>query len=346
LFFWGFGVLGFGGFWGGVRVTNSGWGKCQNGPRQTTPAPPPMFSSTSSPKKCGIAFLFAPALAVASGLARATDPLPPLWGPVFTVPFNQSITIMGMRWDNTVQFSYDSTTRPVGSSLYVHSKGQHDELCTSIVGKELSDEPCSLLASVDTWRYVIFPQSRQCCRYCNTTQYCGIIRPDWLTNATYQGTRDIGGYASNGWMKKGGEENYYWATADSRQWPVQYYEGYPTFECVHGSASRRVLSPSSHSHRFPPCPSPLYILSSLQSRLQLLEFYHRPILDSPHSRQRVCGACGLGLRANVRRERDALRGAPAPSAKFLTAAADHAIVRIVLTSSGAEVVYRYVFPQL
>ena len=41
--------------------------------------------------------------------------------------------------------------------------------CAPQKGKELSDEECVLLASTDTWRYVIFPSSgNQCCRYCNS----------------------------------------------------------------------------------------------------------------------------------------------------------------------------------
>lgn len=158
---------------------------------------------------------------------------PPIFGPVMTAPFFQNITIYGFSFTNNVDFYYDSTTKPVGSSLYNHSKGQHDELCTSIAGKEFSDEPCQLLASSDTWRYVIFPTSNPptCCRYCNTTNYCGIISPNWLQqNSTYQGEEIIDGRTCYGWEKTGGEENYFWATSDTPQQPCSYYEGYPTFQ--------------------------------------------------------------------------------------------------------------------
>lgn len=170
---------------------------------------------------------FAGLIASASELVDAA-PKPPIFGPVMTAPFFQTITIEGYTWANEVQFMYDSTTKPVGQSLYIHSSGQHDELCTSIKGKEGSEEPCTLLASNDLWRYVIFPESQLCCRYCNTSQYCGIIRPDWLQqNATYQGTKAFSGTTCYGWLKIGGEQNYYYATADGT--PCQYYEGYPTF---------------------------------------------------------------------------------------------------------------------
>ena len=136
---------------------------------------------------------------------------------------------------SVVSFQYDSTTLPVGSSLSVHSKGQHDELCTGVKGKEYSDEPCMLLDAADSWLYLIFPESGLCCRACSVADHCGIIAPRWLQqNATYQGTAVIGGVECDGWMKQGGEENYFWTVVASRnrpneRQPCQYYEGYPTF---------------------------------------------------------------------------------------------------------------------
>ena len=41
----------------------------------------------------------------------------------------------GLDFRLQVNFKYDSTTKPVGSSLYIHGVGQHDELCTSVKGK-------------------------------------------------------------------------------------------------------------------------------------------------------------------------------------------------------------------
>ena len=175
------------------------------------------------------------ALAMIAPAAVAAPPSPPLFGPVMTAPFAQTITVAGFRFSNWVNFLYDSTTVPVGSSLSQHSQGQHDEVCTAVKGKELSDEPCSLLDSADSWLYVVYPQSKLCCRACNTSSFCGIISPTWLQeNATYQGQKVINGTLSSGWMKEGGEQNFYWVSSASNdkkdaRVPVQYYEGYPTF---------------------------------------------------------------------------------------------------------------------
>ena len=140
-------------------------------------------------------------LASAAGAAAAganAAPSPPLLGPVVTAPFNQTIRVAGFEFDNYVDFFYDATTAPVGSSLSAHHQGQHDELCTSVAGKSLSEEPCTLLDSADSWLYLIFPQSKLCCRACNTTDFCGIIASDWLQeNSTYVGTTTIGGNTAN-----------------------------------------------------------------------------------------------------------------------------------------------------
>ena len=183
-----------------------------------------------------LAHVSAAAALLLAAAATAADPSPPLLGPVVTAPFNQTIRVAGFAFDNYVDFSYDATTLPVGSSLSAHHQGQHDELCTAVEGKYFSEEPCSLLDSSDSWLYLIYPQSKLCCRACNTTDFCGIIASDWLQdNATYVGTTTIRGVECDGWVKVGGEQNYWYTTVASRndkdaRQPCQYDEGYPTFD--------------------------------------------------------------------------------------------------------------------
>lgn len=179
-------------------------------------------------------YIFISASAFLSASAAA-PPTPPLFGPIMTAPFSQEITYMGFKWSNYVQFFYDSTTQPAGSSLSAHGQGQNDEVCTDVKSKAHSDEPCSLIDNIDGWLYVYFPESSYCCRACNTTDFCGIISPTWLQqDAVYQGTQTFEGVQADGWMKQGGEQNYYWTSVASRgdekrRVPVKYYEGYPTF---------------------------------------------------------------------------------------------------------------------
>jgi hypothetical protein len=159
--------------------------------------------------------------------ASAANPLPPFWGPFWSAPFDQSITVPGYQFNDTVGFLYDSTTKPVGSSLYQHGLGQHDEICTGVAGHEYINERCNLLASTDLWRYAIYPDTKQCCKVCDTADYCGIVAPDWLQkNSTYEGEKVINGLTCEGFMKEGGEQNFYYAEKTTQQ-PCLYYEGYP-----------------------------------------------------------------------------------------------------------------------
>ena len=157
-------------------------------------------------------------------------PSPPFWGPTWTAPFLQTLTLVPGIWvqQNNVTWYYDATTLPVGSSLYKHGEGQFDEICTGVAGHTKGNEECWLLASSDSWRYVIYPQTNECCRVCNVSDYCGIVSPSWLQdNSTYVGQATIEGMLCDGFLKVGGEHNYYYAEVGSGQ-PCLYYEGYPT----------------------------------------------------------------------------------------------------------------------
>ena len=112
-------------------------------------------------------------------------------------------------------------------------KHARDTACPSPIplplqaGHTKGGEECWLLASSDSWRYAIFPSTGECCRVCNTSDYCGIVAPGWLqVNSTYVGRSNIAGMVCDGFVKEGGEQNYYYAEVGSGQ-PCLYYEGYP-----------------------------------------------------------------------------------------------------------------------
>jgi len=154
-------------------------------------------------------------------------PSPYVWADEFSVPIQQTIKVAGQTHTNRFMYYYDAINKV---SRTDHGKGQFDEMCRSIRGKQYSDEACTFLVALDGWRYVLFPGEKSCCKYCNTSVGCGIIKKDWLKGATYQGQMRVDGQVCDGWMKKGGEENYFYATTGSVQKPCLYYEGYPTLE--------------------------------------------------------------------------------------------------------------------
>eukprot|EP01064_Diplonema_japonicum_P032900 TRINITY_DN6318_c0_g1_i1.p2 TRINITY_DN6318_c0_g1~~TRINITY_DN6318_c0_g1_i1.p2 ORF type:complete len:210 (+),score=58.91 TRINITY_DN6318_c0_g1_i1:38-667(+) len=172
-----------------------------------------------------MAVLATVSMVVLGGMA----PLPPNWGPQFSVPINQTIRVGGETHNSMFMYYYDAVNNV---SRTDHGKGQYDEMCRSIIGKEFSDEACSFFVALDGWRYLYFPADKEasCCKYCNKTEGCGIIKKNWLDGATYQGQLTIEGHVCNGWLKMGGEQNFYYATADAAQQPCLYYEGYPTLQ--------------------------------------------------------------------------------------------------------------------
>ena len=245
---------------------------------------------------------------VASALAA---PSPPYWGPAWSAPFNQTITIYTYKWVNTVGWLYDSTTTPVGSSLYSHSKGQHDEICTGVKGHETTDEPCLLLASNDTWRYVIYPDSGECCRVCSTADDCGIVLPGWLQhNASYEGAETIAGLDCEGWMKQGGEQNYYYAEKTTQQ-PCLYYEGGrglpPSAVAVRCGARIRGATCAHHALLSPAPVSPSR-LPHTPAHVQLLALRAVAVLSRAHPCDCVCRA--RGLHVHVSDERNVFPRAP------------------------------------
>eukprot|EP01064_Diplonema_japonicum_P038058 TRINITY_DN9104_c1_g1_i1.p1 TRINITY_DN9104_c1_g1~~TRINITY_DN9104_c1_g1_i1.p1 ORF type:complete len:208 (+),score=30.42 TRINITY_DN9104_c1_g1_i1:234-857(+) len=161
-------------------------------------------------------------------VAAVVSPPAPEWDAQFSVPINQTITIHNVTQTSPMMFYYDAVNKV---SRQDHGQGQRDEMCRSIAGKEFSEEPCSNFVAPDGWRYLYFHADKDsCCRYCNTSFGCGVIRRDWLSGAAYQGQLTIGGRVCDGWLQGGNEANYYYATADAAQQPCLYYEGYPTFK--------------------------------------------------------------------------------------------------------------------
>merc|ERR1719273_2798162 len=128
--------------------------------------------------------------------AVSLDPDPPLWADEFSVSVDQNITYKGVTYLNTFMYYYDAKDEVERTD---HGKGQFDELCRSIKGKEFSDEECSFLVAKDGWRYLLFPNDNSCCRYCHADHGCGMIRKDWLHGSAYVGEMNVGGTLCDGW---------------------------------------------------------------------------------------------------------------------------------------------------
>lgn len=95
------------------------------------------------------------------------------------------------------------------------STGKYDRYCGSV--KYFDDTPCTHLV-IQGLRYLIFPSLNYCCMCCTSEKGCGIIRPDWLSNATFIGYNTTDSVKYQVWDKKGLQDNFYWQV-DSTQTP-------------------------------------------------------------------------------------------------------------------------------
>ena len=114
----------------------------------------------------------------------------------YHVPFDETINQNKTSYKIKGQIFYD----PVKNRERVDfSNGRHNFFCGSIV-KE--DTPCQSL-TVGGYRFEIFPEKKYCCMCCTADHGCGILRPDWLKDADYQGVHETDSVGHDLWHIKG-----------------------------------------------------------------------------------------------------------------------------------------------
>ena len=70
---------------------------------------------------------------------------------------------------------------------------------------------------VNGTRYLDYPAKDTCCDCCSAAQGCGVLRPDWLNNATFVGHEVRHGVNATKWDKKGLQSNFYWERTSDRR---------------------------------------------------------------------------------------------------------------------------------
>jgi hypothetical protein len=109
---------------------------------------------------------------------------------------------------STLSFLFDSRID--------RSTGKYDRYCSSI--EFFEDIPCTHLV-VGGLRYLVYPSKQYCCACCTSEQGCGILKPNWLANATFIGYNTTAGITYQVWDEKGLQDNYYWQVNDTTQAP-------------------------------------------------------------------------------------------------------------------------------
>lgn len=152
---------------------------------------------------------FQPSVDQSEPLANQSEPpAAPVWPPRFQIDFDEE-TYFGLFTLRTGgRFWLDFGLR---RQRMDRENGRGDRYCGSAL--PLASTPCTHLI-VNGWRYLVFPRRKYCCKCCSSAHGCGMVRPDWLTNATYIGRDEVDGINTTKWNQPGIQNNFYWHSED------------------------------------------------------------------------------------------------------------------------------------
>ena len=152
------------------------------------------------------------AIALLAAIVLA-DPESPKWPAKFTIDFKEEFDypVIG-KYKTQGTFYYDATT----NRYRVHrDNGKGDRYCALNGFKVLKNTPCDQYVDEHGDRYLHYPDLNECCYCCSAEHGCGILRQDWMADATYQGEIEYNGYTAYKWDKKGLQSNLYIETASA-----------------------------------------------------------------------------------------------------------------------------------
>lgn len=108
-----------------------------------------------------------------------TDRTPPQWANKFTQKISEKIkyTVFSKSVETTIYYDWDSKRYRID-----RNNGSFDRYCGTV--KKFSSTPCSHYV-VEGKRYLHFPKKEDCCFCCDAEHGCGVLKPNWLENATF-----------------------------------------------------------------------------------------------------------------------------------------------------------------
>eukprot|EP00520_Triparma_pacifica_P013635 CAMPEP_0118651426 /NCGR_PEP_ID=MMETSP0785-20121206/10780_1 /TAXON_ID=91992 /ORGANISM="Bolidomonas pacifica, Strain CCMP 1866" /LENGTH=180 /DNA_ID=CAMNT_0006543879 /DNA_START=173 /DNA_END=712 /DNA_ORIENTATION=+ len=153
-----------------------------------------------------------------SSVGLVAAPQPPIWGGAETWyslvnMTNPADSKVHPTW--TFDYFFDA---PNNRELYMHARGQGDEVCKKIAG---AAENCNVL-NVDGKGYISNVDTGECCH-----QTGWMIPDDWLSScgATLNETiTDINGEEVNVWQCDGQFRNNYADASDGTDQPIRFWE--------------------------------------------------------------------------------------------------------------------------
>ena len=90
--------------------------------------------------------------------------------------------------------------------------GSKDRYCG--LTNHFKPQPCSQYVK-DGDRYIHYPETDECCYCCSAAYGCGVLSPNWMTDAAYVGTATINGVETFQWNKAGLQDNFYFETNET-----------------------------------------------------------------------------------------------------------------------------------
>eukprot|EP01012_Entosiphon_sulcatum_P009259 TRINITY_DN1515_c0_g1_i8.p2 TRINITY_DN1515_c0_g1~~TRINITY_DN1515_c0_g1_i8.p2 ORF type:complete len:253 (-),score=25.47 TRINITY_DN1515_c0_g1_i8:333-986(-) len=125
------------------------------------------------------------------GVAHAQPP-----EPTWPTPFFSEFEEVTVRGNTTGWYAIDLQQGDGGSQAVYRADGHADNICGLV--KPASHEPCVQLAT-GAYRYLVWPQSNECCICCDRSAGCGPLSPGWVSNATFEGVETIREHSCNAW---------------------------------------------------------------------------------------------------------------------------------------------------
>ena len=139
-------------------------------------------------------------------------PQPPLWANQFWQNFTEHTVfpIVGTNYNNGTYY-YDWTNQ---QNRIDRSNGRYNSVCGLGGPYEHISTPCIEYITGGN-RFFYYPAYNTCFYCCNSTDGCGILIPNWMSDATYVDTEIHNGISTYKWEKTGNQPNYMYETTEA-----------------------------------------------------------------------------------------------------------------------------------
>ena len=147
-------------------------------------------------------------LLVSSTLA---DPLPPQWPNVFWQNFSERVSSdQKVFHDTRGSYLYNYT---LGGYKIYRENGRYDGICTGGGPYDNQNTACSNIVSKGI-RYLYFDDHNDCYYCCNSTTGCGVLKPTWISPATYIDTEVHNGVLTYKWLYVANKKEFFYETTE------------------------------------------------------------------------------------------------------------------------------------